>query len=123
MGGDEDGTLARMKAHRGALIDPAIRERRGRIVKTTGDGLLVDFGEQTVKNIARPVRVFGMSAAGVAALPAAAKQAPAASLALPDRPSIAILPFVNLSGDPEQSYFADGITEDIITELSRFRSL
>jgi len=212
MGADEDGTLARMKAHRGALIDPAIRERRGRIVKTTGDGLLVEFpsvvdavqcavdiqrgmaarnadepadrridfrigvnlgdiiadegdiygdgvnvaarlealaepgglclsgtvrehvgdklpfafadlGEQTVKNIARPVRVFGMSAAGAAALPAAPKPAPAASLALPDRPSIAILPFVNLSGDPEQSYFADGITEDIITELSRFRSL
>ena len=213
MGADEDGTLARMKAHRGALIDPAIRERRGRIVKTTGDGLLVEFpsvvdavqcavdiqrgmaarnaadpadrridfrigvnlgdiiadegdiygdgvnvaarlealaepgglclsgtvrehvgdklpfafddlGEQSVKNIARPVRVFGMSAAGVAALPAAtSKQAPVATLAVPDRPSIAILPFVNLSGDPEQSYFADGITEDIITELSRFRSL
>src|SRR5258706_339117 len=100
MGAHEDGTLARRKAHRSQLIDPAIPQRP-----------------------ARPVRVCGMSAAGVAALPAPPSPAPAASLALPDRPSIAILPFANLSGDPEQSYFADGITEDIITELSRFRSL
>jgi adenylate cyclase len=213
MGVDEDGTLAGMKAHRSQLIDPAIRDRRGRIVKTTGDGLLVEFasvvdavqcaveiqrgmamrnaglptdrridfriginlgdiiadegdifgdgvnvaarlealaepgglclsgtvrehvgdklpfdfvdlGERQVKNIARPVRVFAMSAAGVAALPEPAPTAGATpALALPDRPSIAVLPFVNLGGDPEQTYFADGITEDIITELSRFRSL
>jgi adenylate cyclase len=214
MEADEDGTLARLKAHRSGLVDPKIKEHRGRIVKTTGDGLLCEFasvvdavrcaveiqramidrnaatpadkrivfrvginlgdviadegdlygdgvnvaarleamaepgglclsgtvrehvadklpfafadlGEQTVKNLARPVHVFGLSAAGVAALP---KELASAIVARPasaptDRPSIAVLPFDNLSGDPEQAYFSDGMTEDIITELSRFRSL
>jgi len=79
-----------------------------------------DLGEQSVKNIAEPVRAFRMK-------PADAMQSAAAlgevDLSLPDRPSIAVLPFTNMSGDPEQEYFVDGVTEDIITELSRFHSL
>lgn len=75
-----------------------------------------DMGEQQLKNIANPVRVFRVADCAVSA-------AVGASLSLPDKPSIAVLPFTNMSGDPEQQYFSDGITEDIITELSRSRSL
>jgi TolB-like protein/class 3 adenylate cyclase/Flp pilus assembly protein TadD len=260
MGADEEGTLARLKAHRRWLVDPKIREHRGRIVKTTGDGMLVEFasvvdavrcavevqramldreadltedrriqfrigvnlgdiivdgddifgdgvnvaarlealaepggicvsrtvrnqvrdklpygfedmGEQSVKNIARPVRADAMSAAAVAATPLVAVQAQpvaarrniipqraviAASLivaiavglaawwmwphpgpspaivqapAAPQSPptaanpaprvSIVVLPFANLSNDPEQEYFADGVTDNLTTDLSR----
>src|ERR1700737_4003218 len=207
MGADEEGTLARLKAHRRELLDPKIAEHRGRIVKTTGDGLLVEFaspveavrcaggihkamreregslladrrieiriginlgdviideddvygdgvniaarlealadpggvvissavfeqvrdrvpdsfedlGEQQVKNIARPVRVYRL-----AQLPTPASLMAMSSLPLPDKPSIAVLPFANMSGDPEQEYFADGIVEEIITALSRIRWL
>jgi adenylate cyclase len=76
-----------------------------------------DLGEQQVKNIARPVRVYRVRDA------AAAKSAPAPALPLPDKPSIAVLPFANMSGDPEQEYFADGMVEEIITALSRIRWL
>lgn len=78
-----------------------------------------DLGEQEVKNIARPVRVYRVT------LPAQAGEGTRAPVARerPDKPSIAVLPFNNMSGDPEQEHFADGITEDIITELSRFREL
>ncbi len=76
-----------------------------------------DGGEQTVKNIARPIRVWTWSEGGVAARP------DAAPLALPDKPSVAVLPFDNMSADVDQDFFADGISEDIITELSKFRSL
>src|SRR5262245_39148973 len=79
----------------------------------------VDLGEQQLKNIAQPVRVYRLSGEQLVAARATAKPA----LALPDKPSIAVLPFTNLSGDPEQEYFADGMVEDIITGLSRFRSL
>jgi adenylate cyclase len=213
---DEAGTLARLKTIRLELIDPAIVKCKGRVIKTTGDGILVEFqsvtealrcavefqermaqrnrdmpssrallyriglnlgdviaegddifgegvniaarlesiaepggicissavrdqvgdrlevgyhdlGEQQVKNISRPIRVFKVVCNGDAAAASdptadrpAAQAAPAAS---PRKPSIAVLPFVNMSGDSEQEFFADGLTEDIITELSRFREL
>jgi len=207
MGADEEGTHERLKALRRGLLDPKITEHRGRIVKTTGDGLLVEFasvvdavrcavavqqamperntgvgaesriefriginlgdvivegddiygdgvniaariealadpggvfvsntvhdqvrdrlpfafddlGEQQVKNIARPVRVYRVRDTDKSASALAPTVLP-----LPDKPSIAVLPFANISGDPEQEYFADGMVEEIITALSRVRWL
>jgi TolB-like protein/Tfp pilus assembly protein PilF len=171
MGADEEGTLSRLNAHRREFLEPKIADHRGRIVKRTGDGVLIEFasavdatrcaieiqrgmvernapvpqdkrielrigihvgdviiedsdifgdgvnnaGERELKNIARPVRVYQLQQSG------RAMEAPV--LALPDKPSIAVLPFQNMSGDPEQDYFADGIVEEIITALSRFREL
>ena len=236
MGADEIGTLQALKAHRKELVDPTIAAHRGRIVKTTGDGMLVEFasvidavgcavavqramasrnaaveehkrivfriginigdiiidgddifgdgvnvaarletlcepgglcisrsaneqirdnlslafadlGEQTMKNIARAVGVFGLAANDIAALPeedlprtrtsarasakgpggrrsaAAGRSVRAERMAPPAKPSIAVLPFVNLSVDPGQEFFADGLAEDILTGLSRFRDL
>ncbi|MGB7177443.1 MAG: adenylate/guanylate cyclase domain-containing protein [Xanthobacteraceae bacterium] len=206
MGHDEEGTLARLKDCRRSLVDPKIAEHRGRIVKTTGDGMLVEFasavdavrcaldiqramgrandavpedrriafrvgihvgdiiiddddifgdgvniaarlesiaepggisisddshrqvrgkieiawddlGEQSLKNIAEPIRAWRALLHDGALAPHAA--AAPASLDVPDKPSIAVLPFTNMSGDPEQEYFADGMVEDIITALSR----
>ena len=77
-----------------------------------------DLGEQRVKNIVRPVPVYRVRDAG-----ADVKTAAQPVLPLPDKPSIAVLPFANLSGDPEQEYFADGMVEEIITALSRIRWL
>jgi adenylate cyclase len=208
MGADEEGTLARVKAIQREVIDPKIAEHHGRIVKTTGDGLLIEFpsvveavqcavevqramrdrnadvpadqriefrigvnlgdiiidgddihgdgvnvaarlealaeangvcvsrvvrdqvrdkldvafedlGEQQVKNIARPVRVFRVAASVIEQSTASAKP----TLALPDKPSIAVLPFANLSDDRDQEYFADGMVEEIITALSHFPRL
>jgi adenylate cyclase len=76
----------------------------------------VDQGEQAVKNIAHPVRAFRL-------VPPQSPAAAAPALRLPDRPSLAVLPFTNMSGDPEQEYFADGITEDIITDCSKISGL
>src|SRR6266480_4051889 len=153
---DETGTLARLKTHRIELIDPAIAKNRGRIIKTTGDGVNVaarlemlaepggicvsgavrdqvgdrlddvafeDLGDQSVKNIARPIRVFRVRLEQDATTaPEGAKDA-AVGTTIAKKPSIAMLPLVNMSGDPEQEFFADGLTEDIITELSRFHDL
>jgi adenylate cyclase len=210
---DETGTLARLKTHRIELIDPAISKNRGRIIKTTGDGLLVEFhsivdavlcaaeiqrrmarrnadvaparwmqfriginlgdvivenddifgdgvnvaarlemlaepggicvsgavrdqlgqrlediifedlGDRSVKNIARPIRVFRVRLESTTtSSPERAKDA-AVATTISKKPSIAVLPLVNMSGDPEQEFFADGLTEDIITELSRFHDL
>jgi TolB-like protein/class 3 adenylate cyclase/tetratricopeptide (TPR) repeat protein len=212
MGTDEEGTLRQLKAHRKELVDPKITEHRGRIVKTTGDGLLVEFvsvvdavrcavdiqrgmaernvavptdlriefriginvgdiifdgddifgdgvnvaarlealadpggimvssvvhdqvrdklsfgfeslGEQAVKNIARPVGVHRIHLADQVAADKSVKAAGKMERMPSERPSIAVLPFVNMSGDAEQEYFADGITEDIITALSKLRWL
>ena len=207
MGSDEAGTLARLKAMRRDLIDPAIAAHSGRIVKLMGDGALVEFasavdavtcaieiqkqlrehdaggseadpirfriginlgdiiiegddilgdgvniaariegiaepggisisedawrqvqgkvaanfvdtGEQSLKNIARPVRVYRVDPVPKVA---SVLEASRSTLVPPDKPSIAVLAFNNMSGDPEQEYFADGIAEDIITMLSRSR--
>ena len=214
MGVDEEGTLRQLKVHRKELVDPKITEHRGRIVKTTGDGMLVEFvsvvdavrcavdiqremvernadvpaetciqfrvginvgdiisdnndiygdgvnvaarlealaepggimvarnvydqvrdklsfgfedmGEQTVKNIARPIGVHRVSLVENAAPNVVKGVAVAAKteVSTADRPSIAVLPFTNMSGDPEQEYFADGISEDITTALSRMQWL
>ncbi len=81
-----------------------------------------DQGEQQVKNISHPVRAFRVRGAN-AAVSKPSGTAAEPELVLPDKPSIAVLPFANMSGDPEQEYFADGMVEDIITALSRFRQL
>jgi TolB-like protein/Tfp pilus assembly protein PilF len=92
------------------LSEDAHRQVRGKLELTTED-----IGEHNLKNIAQPVRVYRVRPSGTAAT--------RPTLPLPDRPSIAVLPFQNMSGDPEQEYFADGIVEEIITALSRFRQL
>jgi adenylate cyclase len=100
-----------------ALSDDAYRQVRDRVDVSWGDA-----GEHGLKNIARPVRVWRWSAQQTETKP----RTPAASgprLALPDKPSIVVLPFDNLSRDPEQEYFSDGITEDIITDLSKVSGL
>jgi len=87
--------------------------------------LFEDIGEQSVKNIARPVQVYRIRL-GAEAKPVATgapNVAPRSQLPLPNKPSIAVLPFANMSGDPEQEYFADGMVEEIITALSRIRWL
>jgi adenylate cyclase len=207
---DESGTLARLKTHRLELIDPAIAKNRGRIIKTTGDGMLVEFhsvvdavlcaaevqrrmakrnadvpparwmqfriginlgdvivdendifgdgvnvaarlqmlaepggvcvsgsvreqvgqrlddiefedlGEQSVKNITRPIRTFRIRLDQGSKSAAEGAKDIAVATAISKKPSIAVLPLVNMSGDPQQEFFADGLTEDIITELSRF---
>jgi adenylate cyclase len=210
IGADEEGTLNRLRSIRAEVIDPTITEHRGRIVKTTGDGLLVEFssvvdalrcatqwqqgmdernaaapgdhridfrigvhqgdvvvedgdifgdgvnvaarleglaepggicvsarvqedvagrldlnfedlGEQKLKNIARRVRIYRVRLSATRSTPSGAPIR--ATLSLPDKPSIAVLPFANMSGDPEQEYFADGMVEEIITALSRIRWL
>ena len=97
------------------LSDDAYRQARGKI-----EASFEDLGERDLKNVALPVRVYRVAGDSPKTAGAASKRT---ALSLPDKPSIAVLPFANMSGDPEQEFFADGITEDIITELSRFRGL
>jgi TolB-like protein/class 3 adenylate cyclase len=214
IGIDEEGTLAQLKALRKTLFDPKITDHRGRVVKNTGDGALVEFGsvvdavrcaveiqrgmaehnidvpevkriefrigihvgdiiiedhdifgdgvniaarlegiaepggvcmsddayrqvrgkveiacddmgQQSLKNIADPMRAWRVRLTGQtpSAVNSGSAVSQARALPLPDKPSIAVLPFENMSGDPEQEYFADGMVEDIITALSRFKSL
>lgn len=214
MGADEEGTLVHLRSFRKTLIDPKITAHRGRMVKTTGDGVLVEFasavdaarcavevqrgmaeqnaalprdkrielrvgihvgdiisedndifgdgvniaarlegiaepggicisddahrqvrgkvditfediGSQSLKNIAEPMRVWRVQVnnISVSVKPTHLSSDHAEPLALPDKPSIAVLPFQNMSGDAEQDYFADGMVEEITTALSRFKSL
>jgi len=117
--GDGVNIAARLEglaAPGGVAVSDAVRSAvRGKV-----DARFDDLGEQTVKNMADPVRAFRLRVEGAAAPVTAIGEI---DLSLPDKPSIAVLPFSNMSGDPEQEYFTDGITEDIITELSRYHSL
>jgi adenylate cyclase len=96
------------------ISDDAFRQVRGKV-----EAEFVDTGEQSLKNIARPLRVYSVGSSSAAR----SSINPTPALPLPDKPSIAVLPFANLSGDPEQDYFADGMVEEIITALSRIRWL
>jgi adenylate cyclase len=117
--GDGVNIAARLEglaAPGGIAVSDAVRSAvRGKV-----DAAFDDLGEQQVKNIAEPVRAYRVRAEGAAA---PAQKIGEIDLSLPDKPSIAVLPFTNMSGDSEQEYFTDGITEDIITELSRYHSL
>src|SRR5215831_7891031 len=212
MGRDESGTLARLRKNRSARLDPMLAKYGGRLVKLTGDGVLVEFasavdalsaaiefqqamaeanGDQTadtalvfrmglhlgdlivdgddlygdgvnvaarleseapaggilisgnvrdavggrvkatfddrgnlvLKNIERPIQAFGVNWDPADWKVLAAASTTDLPLTVPDKPSIAVLPFENMSGDPEQEYFADGMVEEIITALSRFKWL
>jgi adenylate cyclase len=124
--GDSVNVAARLEGEApagGIVISRSARDAVSGRLKATFE----DLGNLSLKNIDRPFRAFRVKWRAEdwkiteAAAPAASL--PAAPLALPDRPSIAVLPFENMSGDPEQQYFADGMVEDIITALSRFKSL
>ena len=120
--GDGVNIAARLEgvAQPGAIC---LSEDAYRQVKSRLELAISDLGETRLKNIAEPMRVYSLQAGGVVVAKPAVNGAAAGGLALPDKPSIAVLPFQNMSGDPEQEYFADGIVEDIITALSRFRQL
>ena len=113
--GDGVNIAARLEALAepgGICISGTVRDQIGTKLPVT----FTDLGEQQVKNIAQPIRAYRIGGASATAVTAPA-------LPLPDKPSIAVLPFQNLSGDPEQEYFADGIVEEIITALSHYPSL
>jgi adenylate cyclase len=121
--GDGVNVAARLEALAepgGVCVSRVVRDQ----VRDKLDFGFNDRGEQQVKNIARPVRVFDVRIAAATATSVPVPDPPTrAALPLPDKPSIAVLPFQNMSGDPEQEYFADGMVEDIITGLSRIKWL
>ena len=130
--GDGVNVAARLEGEApagGILISRNVRDAVAGRVKA----MFEDLGGLSLKNIERPVRAFRVhwepsdwqpiAAPDATAAPAATSISSPTPLPLPDKPSIAVLPFQNMSGDPEQEYFTDGVTEDIITELSRFHSL
>jgi adenylate cyclase len=94
------------------ISEDAFRQVRGKI-----EAEFADIGEQSLKNITRPLRVYRIGPSSAPEQPTT----PPTALPLPDKPSIAVLPFANMSGDPEQEYFADGMVEEIVTALSRIR--
>jgi len=119
--GDIFGDGVNVAARLEALAEPGGICVSARVQEDAAGKLDLDFedlGEQALKNIARPVRAYRVATGGGCAT---AQETPA--LALPDKPSVAVLPFNNMSGDPEQEYFADGMVEEIITALSRIRWL
>ncbi len=125
--GDIHGDGVNLAARLETLAEPggiclsadAYRQVRGKVAAD-----FEDLGEKHLKNVAEPVRVYKVAGAGSGSLSGDAAVPPARkALPLPDKPSIAVLAFDNLSGDPGQDYFSDGVTEDIIGELSRFREL
>ena len=127
-GSDIYGDGVNVAARLEALADPGGICVSGTVFDSVKGKVSMDFedlGEQQVKNIDDPVRVYRVVLDSGANLSEVASTfaGSAAVLELPDKPSVAVLPFNNMSGDPEQDYFADGITEDIITELSRFQSI
>ena len=116
--GDGVNVAARLEALAepgGICISRMVRDN----VRDKLNSAFEDLGEQQVKNITRPVRVYRVGSSSAAKQP----KSPAAALPLADKPSIAVLPFANMSSDPEQDYFADGMVEEIITALSRIRWL
>jgi adenylate cyclase len=127
-GGDVYGEGVNIAARLESLADPGGILISGKIHSEVEGKVTVDFedrGEQQVKNITRPVRIYAVRSATASIQSASAifgidTMRP---LALPDKPSIAVLPFQNMSGDPEQEYFADGMVEDITTALSRIKWL
>jgi adenylate cyclase len=122
-GSDIYGDGVNVAARLEGLAEPGGICISGKVYEEVGNKLpaaFEDLGEQAVKNIREPVRVYLWTAA---ADPMPGAVGAEGALPLPDKPSIAVLPFDNMSGDPEQEYFSDGITEDIITELARFHSL
>ncbi len=124
-GDDLYGNGVNIAARMEALAEPGAICVSGNVHEHAGSApgvVFEDLGEQAIKNIDRPVRCYRVRAQSDATANAPVDQ-PNTPSPLPDKPSIAVLPFNNLSGDPEQEYFADGMTEDIITGLSRFRSL
>jgi adenylate cyclase len=121
--GDGVNVAARLEglAEPGSVLisDKILREVEGKLEAT-----FEDRGEQSVKNLMRPIRVYALRTATDKSASTDAHSAEGnETLQLPDKPSIAVLPFTNMSGDAEQEYFADGMAEDIITALSRFKSL
>jgi len=126
-GGDVYGEGVNVAARLEALCEPGGILISGKIHSEV-DGKVAaafeDRGEQQVKNLSRPVRIYAVRLAWMTSTSAVTVSSEVKKpLQLPDKPSIAVLPFQNMSGDPEQEYFADGMVEDIITALSRFKSL
>jgi adenylate cyclase len=126
--GDVYGEGVNVAARLESLANPGGILISGKIHSEVEGKVTADFedrGEQQVKNITRPVRIYAVHSATASIGPASiiGTDDNSRPLALPDKPSIAVLPFQNMSGDPEQEYFADGMVEDIITALSRFNSL
>ncbi|GAC1427946.1 MAG: hypothetical protein NVSMB6_28010 [Burkholderiaceae bacterium] len=125
-GGDVYGEGVNVAARLEALADPGGILISGKIygeVEGKVDAYFEDMGEKQVKNMARPVRIYAVRLHPVNTSAPISSGEPFSRLQLPDKPSIAVLPFDNMSSDPEQGYFADGITEDIITTLSYISSL
>lgn len=132
-GDDIHGDGVNIAARLEGLADPGGIYLSGdayRQVAGKTEAVFEDMGAQVLKNVAEPVRIYRVAMAGTSSVSAAPPASPPASphgraepLPLPDKPSIAVLPFTNMSNDPEQEYFSDGITEDIITDLSKVSGL